>query len=99
MDELEKMLAKARAIQQQMESSQSSLDQVKATGASKDGRLKLTLKGSGELLEVTAAEDLFPVTDFEGLRALLLEAHADARKKLDNAFVNNLHSHSTSSKL
>ena len=59
------------------------LDQIEVEGTSGGGMVKLALKGTGELSRVTFDESLMAPGEGEVVADLVVAAHADAKRKLD----------------
>lgn len=72
-------------LRKQAQEMQKQMEQINITGASKDGRLKITLNGAQELVSVKCdtQEDINP-SDVE---KLIQEAHSDAQKQLKAVLV------------
>jgi nucleoid-associated protein EbfC len=79
------MMKQAQGLQQKLQDAQARLAETTVEGQSGAGLVKLTLKGSGELVVVNIDEGLLAPGEAEMVSDLLVAAHADAKKKLDEA--------------
>ncbi|HEY3696384.1 YbaB/EbfC family nucleoid-associated protein [Phenylobacterium sp.] len=77
------LMKQAQAMQQKLADAQAKLAEMKVEGSSGGGMVKLTLKGSGELSGVEMDESLLAPGEGEVLADLIVAAHADAKRKLD----------------
>jgi len=85
MKDLGALMKQAQAMQEKLQEAQARLAETKVEGASGGGMVKLTLKGTGELVGVTIDDDLLRPGEGELIADLLVAAHADAKSKLDAA--------------
>ena len=79
------MMKQAQGLQQKLQDAQAKLAATLVEGQSGGGLVKLTLLGSGELKGVAIDPSLLGPDEGEVLSDLLVAAHADAKKKLDEA--------------
>jgi nucleoid-associated protein EbfC len=79
------MMKQAQGLQQKLQDAQAQLAETVTEGQSGAGLVKVTLKGSGDLVAVHVDESLLTSGEGEMLSDLLVAAHADAKKKLDEA--------------
>ncbi|MGH1421285.1 MAG: YbaB/EbfC family nucleoid-associated protein [Hyphomonas sp.] len=84
MKDLAKIMQQAQAMQAKMQEAQDNIEAIEADGVSGAGLVRVRLKGKGELVGVTIDRSLMG-DDAEILEDLLKAAHADARKRLDEA--------------
>ena len=77
------MMKQAQGLQQKLQDAQTRLAEITVEGVSGGGLVKVTLKGSGELVVVNIDEGLLAPGEGEMVSDLLVAAHADAKKKLD----------------
>lgn len=72
-------------LRKQAQEMQKQMEQVAVTGTSRDGRLKITINGTQELVSVKceAPESLSPAE----VEKMVKEAHEDAQKQLKNIMV------------
>lgn len=85
MTNLSDIMRQAQEMQQRLHEAQEKMDQITAEGSAGGGMVKLTLKGKGELAAVAVDPSLLTPGDKEMVEDLLKAAHADARRKLDEA--------------
>jgi len=77
------MMKQAKAMQEKMQGLQQELAEIEATGQSGGGVVSVTLKGQGELTALTIDASLVNPDEKDMLEDLIVAAHADARRKLD----------------
>jgi DNA-binding YbaB/EbfC family protein len=80
-----KMKKQAKALQAQFEEMQESLKNTSVTGSGGNGLVKLKMNGAKELMEITISPDCINKDDIEGLQDLIIAAHRDALKQLEDA--------------
>jgi len=85
MKDLNSIMKQAQAMQQKLQDAQARLAETVVEGQSGAGLVKVTLQGSGELKSVAIDDSLLSPDEGEVLGDLLVAAHADAKKKLDEA--------------
>ncbi|HWV41018.1 YbaB/EbfC family nucleoid-associated protein [Pseudorhodoplanes sp.] len=78
------MMKKAAELQSKMQSMQAELEAVEVEGVSGGGVVKVTLSGKGDLRSVKVDDSLMKPDEKEILEDLLVTAHADARRKLED---------------
>ncbi|SHJ25211.1 YbaB/EbfC family nucleoid-associated protein [Aureimonas altamirensis] len=83
MKDLMGMMKQAKAMQEKMQDLQQELAEVEATGQSGGGLVSVTLKGQGELAALAIDGSLVNPDEKDMLEDLIVAAHADARRKLD----------------
>ena len=88
MKDIGSLMKQAQAMQQKLADAQAKLAELSVEGASGGGMVKVTLKGSGELARVDIDESLMAPGEGEVVAdlvvaALMVAAHADAKRKLD----------------
>src|SRR5688572_16010397 len=76
-------MKQAQAMQQRMAEAQERIAALEVEGTSGGGMVKLVLKGSGELARVELDESLMAPGEGEVVADLMVAAHADAKRKLD----------------
>jgi nucleoid-associated protein EbfC len=84
MTDIQKIMQQAQEMQAKMAEAQEKMDQVEAEGIAGAGMVKVTLKGKGEMAGVSIDPSLMS-DDSEILEDLIKAAHADARRRLDEA--------------
>jgi hypothetical protein len=85
MKDLGGLMKQAQAMQQKLAEAQARLAETVVEGTSGGGMVKVTLKGSGELSGLTMEESLLVPGEADVLSDLIVAAHADAKRKLDQA--------------
>jgi nucleoid-associated protein EbfC len=81
--DLGSIMKQAQAMQQRMAEAQEKIAALEVQGTSGGGMVKLTLKGTGELARVELDESLMAPGEGEVVADLMVAAHADAKRKLD----------------
>jgi DNA-binding YbaB/EbfC family protein len=81
--DLGSIMKQAQALQQRMAEAQERIAALEVEGTSGGGMVKLTLKGTGELSRVVFDESLMAPGEGEVASDLVVAAHADAKRKLD----------------
>ena len=76
-------MKQAQAMQQRMADAQERIAALEVEGTSGGGMVKLVLKGTGELARVELDESLMAPGEGEVVADLMVAAHADAKRKLD----------------
>ena len=79
------LMKQAQEMQEKLQTAQARLADTVVEGRSGGGLVRLTLKGSGELVTVELDDSLLAAGEGEIVRDLLVAAHADAKAKLDAA--------------
>ena len=85
MKDLSEIMRQAQQMQQRLQEAQEKMEQITAEGSSGAGIVKVTLKGKGELASLTIDPSILNPGDKEIIEDLVKAAHADARRKLDEA--------------
>lgn len=83
MKDLGSIMKQAQAMQQRMAEAQEKIAALEVEGTSGGGMVKMTLKGTGELSRVVFDESLMAPGEGEVVADLVVAAHADAKRKLD----------------
>jgi DNA-binding YbaB/EbfC family protein len=83
MKDLGSLMKQAQAMQQKLADAQARLAETSVEGTSGGGMVKVTLKGAGELARVDLDESLMQPGEAEVVADLVVAAHADAKRKLD----------------
>jgi nucleoid-associated protein EbfC len=83
MKDLGSLMKQAQAMQQKLADAQARLAETMVEGTSGGGMVRLTLRGSGELVGVVLDESLLAPGEGEVVSDLMVAAHADAKRKLD----------------
>lgn len=84
MTDLSKIMQQAQKMQAKMQEAQAKVESIEAEGVAGAGLVRVTLKGKGELVSVRIDPSMMG-DDAEILEDLIKAAHADARKRLDQA--------------
>ncbi len=84
MKDLSEILQQAQAMQAKMQDVQAKIEATEADGVAGAGLVRVRLKGKGDLIGVSIDKSLMSEAP-EILEDLLKAAHADARKRLDQA--------------
>ena len=85
MKDLNSLMKQAQAMQAKLQDAQAKLAETAVEGAAGAGLVKVTLTGDGVLKTVVIAPELLDPEDPETLADLIVAAHADAKRKLDEA--------------
>jgi hypothetical protein len=83
MKNLGEIMKQAQAMQEKLQAAQGRLAETVIEGQAGGGMVRLTLKGSGELIGVVLDESLLAPGEGEIVSDLIVAAHADAKRKLD----------------
>ena len=87
MKDLNALMQQAQAMQQKLQDAQAKMAESSASGSSGGGLVTVSLKGGGEISGVVIDDSLLIPGEGEILADLIVAAHADAKRKLDE--VNN----------
>jgi DNA-binding YbaB/EbfC family protein len=85
MKDLNSLMKQAQAMQEKLADAQARIAELSVEGTSGGGMVKVTLKGTGELARVDLDESLMQPGEGEVVADLVIAAHADAKRKLDQA--------------
>ncbi|MCA1935341.1 YbaB/EbfC family nucleoid-associated protein [Asticcacaulis sp.] len=83
MMDLNALMKQAQAVQQKFTEAQEKMNQVVVTGQAGAGLVSVDLQGGGVLTRLHIDPSLINPDEVEVLADLIVAAHADARKKLD----------------
>lgn len=83
MKNLAGLMKQASQMQSRMAEMQAKLEAMEITGVSGAGMVSLVLSGKGDLKRLTVDPRLADPAEMEMLQDLVVAAHADARRKLD----------------
>jgi DNA-binding YbaB/EbfC family protein len=81
--DLGNLMKQAQAMQAKLQDAQARLAESEVDGAAGGGLVRVTLKGTGELVRLAIEETLVNPGDGEIIADLVIAAHADAKRKLD----------------
>ena len=85
MKDLGSLMKQAQAMQEKLQAAQARLAETEVDGAAGGGLVRVTLKGSGDLARVAIDESLMAPGEGEIVSDLIVAAHADAKRKLEDA--------------
>ncbi len=85
MKDLNSLMKQAQAMQQKLQEAQARIAASEVEGTSGGGLVKVTLSGGGDLKGVTIDESLMQPGQGEVVADLVVAAHADAKRRLDQA--------------
>jgi DNA-binding YbaB/EbfC family protein len=85
MKDLGSIMKQAQAMQQKLQEAQARIAELEVEGTSGGGMVKLKLRGTGDLARVDIDESLMAPGEGEVVADLIVAAHADAKRKLDEA--------------
>jgi DNA-binding YbaB/EbfC family protein len=83
MKDLSSLMKQAQAMQEKLGQAQAELEQLTLLGQAGDGLVKVTLKGTGQILRVDIDDSLMTRGEGEMVGDLVAAAHADAKRQLD----------------
>jgi nucleoid-associated protein EbfC len=79
------LMKQAQAMQAKLGEAQAEIENLRMEGQSGGGLVKATLTGKGELVSLTVDPSLLVADEKEILEDLVVTAHEDARKKVEQA--------------
>lgn len=85
MTDLNALMQQAQAMQQKLQDAQAKMTETTASGSSGGGLVIVDLKGPGDITSVIIDDSLMAAGESEILADLVMAAHADAKRKLDEA--------------
>lgn len=85
MKDLTQLMQQAQAMQQRLQDAQAKMAETTAEGTSGGGLVTVSLKGPGEVTRVQIDDSLMVAGEQDILADLIVAAHADAKRKLDEA--------------
>ena len=83
MKDLTQLMQQAQAMQQKLQDAQAKMADTSAEGSSGGGLVSVSLKGPGEITAIKIDDSLLTPGEGEILADLIVAAHADAKRKLD----------------
>ena len=83
MKDLSDLMKQAQAMQENLQRAQARMAETTAEGTSGGGLVTISLKGPGEVTAVKIDDSLLTPGEGEILADLIVAAHADAKRKLD----------------
>jgi len=78
------LMKQAQGMQAKLQQAQAQLAESEVEGSAGSGLVRLTLTGGGELKAVSVDESLMVAGESETVSDLVLAAHADAKRKIDD---------------
>ena len=87
MKDLTQLMQQAQAMQQKLQDAQARMAETTAEGSSGGGLVSVALKGPGEITAIRIDDSLLTPGEGDILADLIVAAHADAKRKLDE--INN----------
>ena len=87
MKDLNALMQQAQAMQQRLQDAQAKMAESSAEGTSGGGLVTVALKGPGEITAIRIDDSLMAPGEGEILADLIVAAHADAKRRLDE--INN----------
>ena len=78
------MMKQAKAMQEKMQDLQQEIADISATGQSGGGLVTVRLNGRTELVQLSIDPSLMKEDEKDILEDLIVAAHADAKRKLDD---------------
>lgn len=85
MKDLSALMKQAQAMQEKLQEAQAKMAETAAEGTSGGGLVSIALKGPGEVTSVRIDDSLMVPGEAEILADLIVAAHSDAKRKLDEA--------------
>ena len=83
MKDLNALMQQAQAMQQKLQDAQAKMAESAAEGSSGGGLVTIALRGPGEVTSVRIDDSLLVPGEGEILADLIVAAHADAKRRLD----------------
>lgn len=83
MKDLTALMQQAQAMQQRLQDAQARMAETSAEGTSGGGLVAVALKGAGEITAIRIDDSLMVPGEAEILADLVVAAHADAKRRLD----------------
>jgi len=83
MKDIGALMKQAQAMQQKLADAQAKIAGLVVEGTSGGGMVKVTLQGTGALTSVVLDESLLAPGEGEVISDLIVAAHSDAKRKLD----------------
>jgi DNA-binding YbaB/EbfC family protein len=85
MKDLGALMKQAQEMQEKLQAAQARLAQSEVEGVSGGGLVRVTLRGNGDIARLTIEESLIAPGESEIIADLVIAAHGDAKRKLDEA--------------
>lgn len=87
---IQKMMKQAQQMQQKITDLQAELEQREVEGIAGGGMVKLTLSGKNAMLKLSLDDSLIDKDEKEMLEDLIIAAHNDAKKKVEDMFAEEM---------
>jgi hypothetical protein len=84
MKDLGALMKQAQAMQEKLQAAQAELARAEVEGVAGGDMVRLTLRGDGSLARLTLDESLMAPGEGELVADLVIAAHADAKRKLED---------------
>ena len=84
MKDMNALMKQAQGMQAKLQAAQAKLAEAEVEGAAGSGLVRVTLTGGGELRAVNVDDSLLVSGEGEMLGDLIVAAHADAKRKIDD---------------
>lgn len=84
------LMKQAQQMQERMADMQARIEAASMEGQSGAGRVRVVLTGKGDLKSITIDKALADPDDMEMLQDLVLAAHADAKRKIDQLMADEM---------
>lgn len=78
-----KMKKQAKAMQDQMQQAKDQMEKIEVEGSAGNGLVKLTMNGEKKLKKIAIQPECIDPEDPAGLEDLIIAAHEDAIKKIE----------------
>jgi hypothetical protein len=85
MKDLGSLMKQAQEMQQKLQDAQARFVQQEVEGSAGGGLVRVTLRGSGEIAALAIDETLIAPGEGEIIADLIIAAHGEAKRKLDEA--------------
>ncbi len=85
MKDLGSLMKQAQAMQQRLQEAQGRLNEQEIEGVAGGGLVKVVLRGNAEMARLVIDESLVQPGEGEIIADLVIAAHADARRKLEES--------------
>jgi DNA-binding YbaB/EbfC family protein len=83
--DLGSLMKQAQAMQQKLQEAQARLAEQEVEGVAGGGLVRVTLRGTGEIARLHIDDSLVQPGEGEIIADLVIAAHGDAKRKLDEA--------------
>ncbi len=87
---IQKMMKQAQQMQQKITDLQEELEKREVEGVAGGGMVKVTLSGKNAMLKLSIDDSLMDKDEKEMLEDLIIAAHNDAKKKVEDMFAEEM---------